>query len=172
LLPRTLFYPAQTYRDLGKLDQSVDTYRKRVELGGWAEEVWYSLYQIAWITEFQRRDDALVAHHYLQAYQYRPSRAEPLVHLAAFHRKRRQYAVAHLYAQRAMAIPQTTDVLFVEGDCYGWRRLDEYAVASYWVGDFKTCERSCLELLASPALPESHASRVRENLEFAQAKLR
>ncbi|MDD2769644.1 MAG: glycosyltransferase family 2 protein [Methylococcus sp.] len=168
---RYMFYLAQSYRDSGQLQAAIDTYLRRVAMGGWAEEVWYALYQIARLSELLGRDQTEVAQAYLAAYQFRPCRAEPLVNLARFHRERHQFALAHLYAERAVGLPPPSDILFVEVDCYGWRALDEYAVAAYWTDDFRACEQTCRRLLASPALPHSEAERVSQNLEFAVAKL-
>lgn len=168
---RYVFYLAQSYRDSGQLPSAIEAYRRRAAMGGWDEEIWYALYQVARLSERLERDPAEVAQAYLAAYQFRPSRAEPLVNLARFYRERNQFALAHLYAERAVAIPPPSDILFVEGDCYVWRALDEYAVAAYWTGDFKTCEQTCRQLLGSPALPRSEMGRVSQNLAFAVAKL-
>jgi glycosyltransferase involved in cell wall biosynthesis len=46
LLRRYSFYLAQTLRDMGKYVDSNHWYEKRVAAGGWAEEVYHSLYQI------------------------------------------------------------------------------------------------------------------------------
>lgn len=44
---RAQFYLAQTLRDLGRRRESAAEYRKRAAMGGWVEEVYYSLYQAA-----------------------------------------------------------------------------------------------------------------------------
>src|SRR3989442_322044 len=44
---RYAFYVAESYRDLGNFPQAIDWYEKRASMGGWDEEVWYSVYQIA-----------------------------------------------------------------------------------------------------------------------------
>jgi len=44
---RYVFYLAQSYRDIGNLPQAIEWYEKRGSMGGWDEEVWYSLYQVA-----------------------------------------------------------------------------------------------------------------------------
>lgn len=44
---RYLFYLAQTYMCLGEYKEAIKWYKKRVEAEGWAEEVFYSLLQIA-----------------------------------------------------------------------------------------------------------------------------
>jgi glycosyltransferase involved in cell wall biosynthesis len=43
---RYMFYLAQTYMCLDELQEAIKWYKKRVTAGGWAEEVYYSLYQI------------------------------------------------------------------------------------------------------------------------------
>lgn len=46
LMTRYLFYLAQTYYCLNEFEESIKWYKKRVEAGGWEEEVFYSLLQI------------------------------------------------------------------------------------------------------------------------------
>src|SRR6266542_2215309 len=48
---RNVFYLAQSYRDAGELERSRELYRRRAEMGGWEEEVWFSLYQAAILDE-------------------------------------------------------------------------------------------------------------------------
>jgi hypothetical protein len=61
--------------------------------------------------------------------------------------------------------------LFLDTGTYDWRALDEYAVASYWVGDYKACKAACETLLKGNAIPYEHLARVTENLNFALEKL-
>ncbi|WP_432694421.1 glycosyltransferase (plasmid) [Priestia aryabhattai] len=58
---RYMFYLAQTFSCLNELDEAIRWYKKRVEAGGWAEEVFYSLLQtgscyerLANISSFER----------------------------------------------------------------------------------------------------------------------
>ena len=77
LVARYLFYLAQSYRDAGEHEKAIQWYRDRVDAGGWVEEVWYSIYQIG--RQFELLEDfdrAKLA--YLEAYEYRPIRAESL----------------------------------------------------------------------------------------------
>jgi glycosyltransferase involved in cell wall biosynthesis len=172
LEPRNVFYLAQTYHDMGRLDDCLGLYERRVALGGWIEEVWYALYQIARVSEDLGLPETTVLERYLRAYEYRPQRAEPLVNLARFYRDRRRYALAHLFAKRAMEIPRpAADYLFVDGAHYDWMIRDEYAVATYWMGEYRESARVCQELLDGPALPERERARVIENLNFATRAL-
>jgi glycosyltransferase involved in cell wall biosynthesis len=48
---RYMFYLAQTYLCLDEYEESIQWYKKRVEAGGWVEEVFYSLLQIGLLYE-------------------------------------------------------------------------------------------------------------------------
>ena len=43
---RYMFYLAQTYNGVGKLKECIAMYKKRIAIGGWEEELWYSHYMI------------------------------------------------------------------------------------------------------------------------------
>jgi len=164
---RYVFYLAQSYRDAGQLRKSLKTYQRRAAMGAWAEEVWYSHYQVAKLSERLGLKAETVTDRYLQAYQYRPQRAEPLVALACIMRKRKQHALAHLFAKRAIDIPRPDDRLFLDNATYEWRALDEYAIASYWIGNYRESAQACEDLLNNAALPSNQLARVTENLNFA-----
>jgi glycosyltransferase involved in cell wall biosynthesis len=40
------FYLGNSYHDLGRFNEAIEMYKKRIEFGGWREEVWYSYYRI------------------------------------------------------------------------------------------------------------------------------
>lgn len=65
---RYVFYIAQSWRDALNSERALAAYRERVRIGGWCEEVWYSLFQIAAITESLTD--------WLAAWSYRPQRIE------------------------------------------------------------------------------------------------
>lgn len=169
---RYVFYLAQSYRDAGQLDKARRNYERRVALGGWEEEVWHSRYQIALINERLKAGDATVVDGFLTAYQARPTRAEPLMHLARYYRENGgRHALAYLFARQAIEIPRPPDILFVDEGTYTWRAKDEYSIACYWTGRYEESMRVCKELLASGALPEAQRQRVTDNLNFSLQKL-
>jgi hypothetical protein len=67
-------------------------------------------------------------------------------------------------------IPYPTDLLFVEKDIYGWRILDELAIAAYWTGHYQESKALCEKLLVM-ALSIDDAERIQKNLQFAIQKL-
>jgi glycosyltransferase involved in cell wall biosynthesis len=169
---RYVFYLAQSYRDAGQFDAALREYERRARMGGWGEEVFYSLYRCALLAEQLQHPFGEVVERFLHAYEFRPARGgEALGQLARFCRGHKRYHSARMYAAQAMAIPLPKDVLFVEPAWYQWRCRDEFAVASFWAGDPESSLRVSEELLADGTLPESERERVRANAEFARAKL-
>jgi len=166
---RDTFYLAQSYRDCGELQKSRDTYRKRAGMKGWEEEGWFAQYQAAVMEERLNASPELVSFGYLSAYQRRPTRAEPLVRLARYHRLRKEYHLALLYARRAASLPKPPDLLFLDDAAYSWSALDELAVAAYYVDakDAKDEGRNAVQrLLAENRFPESERARMLKNAQF------
>ncbi|MFO0565704.1 MAG: glycosyltransferase family 2 protein [Polyangiaceae bacterium] len=164
---RYVFYLAQSYRDSKNLDRAIETYQRRVAMQGWDEEVWYSLFQIAVLSERRGGPFAPTLEAYLNAHQFRPSRAEPLCELARHYRGKGQYALAHLFASRAAATPRPADILFLDHTVYDWRALDELCIASYYVGLHRDTLVLADQLLSSGTLPASERARVEANRKFA-----
>jgi tetratricopeptide (TPR) repeat protein len=140
-------------------------------MGGWGEEVWYSLLQVARLSEGLKSDYAQVIEKYLIAFENRPTRVEPLVDLARFHREQKRYNIALIFARRAIEIKRPPDILFVEAAAYDWRALDELAIASYWTGAYGECAQACDKLLNSVKLPDNQRQRILANRKFALDRL-
>ncbi len=168
---RYVFYLAQSYRDSMQYGLSLQTYERRAAMGGWEEEVWVSKFQMARLSERLGMEFDNVLKRYLEAYEYRPARAEALVELARFCREKSRFQLAHLFADRAAKIAMPADILFVDRAAYTWRALDELSVASYWTGDFTGSAGLCRRLLELADVPESAKQRIAKNLQFAEAKL-
>ncbi|MBS0567385.1 MAG: glycosyltransferase [Proteobacteria bacterium] len=167
---RYTFYLAQSLRDAGDLNESIAAYEARVAMGGWVEEVYFSKLQIAVLKERIGAAPAEIAFAYLDAYDYRPTRAEAACEFARWNRLNRRFAVARDFARIAANMPLPNDVLFIDRPVYDWRARDEFAVALYWCGERKQSLRLCRELLADARLPADQRARVQRNLEFALAK--
>jgi glycosyltransferase involved in cell wall biosynthesis len=164
---RYVFYLAQSYRDAGQLPKAIEWYERRAVMGGWDEEVFYSLYQIAALGDELGVERPLVLYAYLRAYESRPTRAEPLRALAAYFRKSSDWAQAELFARAAVAIPRPNDMLFVEDSVYAWHALDELAIATSWLGKRDEARDINQRLLNEGRLPEWERERVEKNLAIA-----
>src|SRR3954447_14409402 len=98
----------------------------------------------------------------------RPSRAEPLVELARYHRVRAGYAVAMLFARHAAVVPHPTDLLFVDEAAYAWRALDELSIAAFYAGHIEEGRAAADQLLQEALFPSSERVRMLANRAFYQ----
>jgi glycosyltransferase involved in cell wall biosynthesis len=168
---RYVFYLAQSWRDAGEYAKAATAYERRATMGGWPEEVWYSLYERARLADrLGEDDDAIIAHH-VRAYETRPQRAEAPCDLARSLRLRNRPAAAYPFARAASDIPRPNDILFVDDAVYAWRALDELGVAAYYSGRYREGIAATKRLLSGRALPESERSRIKQNLEFCRREL-
>lgn len=168
---RYTFFLAQSYRQSHKLEAALETYKKRAQMGGWDEEVWYSMLQLAVLGEQLNHPPAAVMYRYLSAHQFRPIRAEPLAYLATYCRVRREHALAYLYAKAAAQIPVPDDLLFLDQACYDWRAQQEYAGACYNTRRFAEACQAYEDLLKRPNLPDGGIEQVSRNLRLASDAL-
>lgn len=119
---RTSFYLARTYNVLRNHTEALNEFRRRVSLGGWQEEVYESLYAIAWQLEALKEPWPLIHHAFLEAYEHSPERAEPLYAIASHFYKEKQIATAFVYAFHASTLPYPTKAsLWVQRSVYEWQ---------------------------------------------------
>lgn len=128
---RYLFYLAQVYRDMGRHQEAIDTYKKRIDRGGWDEEIWASYYGIARSHRALSQWEHFVAA-CLAAYNYRPGRGESLQILAQAFRETSQNDSAFVIAEALSQIPYPGDTLFVERDAYDFAADREKSIAGFW----------------------------------------
>lgn len=167
---RATFYLAQSYRDFGDVELAIRYYKKRAAMGGWNEEVWYCLYQVALLKSSLDKDD-FRSDLFLRAYEFLPSRAEPLFHLARFYRNSGSFNTAYLFSSKAMQIAYPSSGLFVEHEIYNYLLQLEHAIASHWTGRFDEAIATNRAILARDDLPRNIAECVMRNLEFSTAQI-
>ena len=103
-------------------------------MGGWDEEVWYSLYQVARLQHRLGIAWPLVLDAYLRAYEFRPTRIEPIYHVARFHREHGQCHLAYLFSRAVIDTPYPEDLLFIENSIYQHELPMEYALCCEQLG--------------------------------------
>ncbi len=164
---RSMFYLAQTLRDLREYTEAIEWYRRRVAAGGWAEEVWYSRYQIARLRQLTGASWDTVQAEYLQAFESRPTRLEPLYEIVRYYRERQKYHIAWLFARNARNTPYPDDLLFVERPVYTYKLPLEYAICCHWTGRYAEAMEVNNELLARADLPPEYQLTVIRNQKFS-----
>ncbi len=166
---RNVFYLARSYEDAGEDARALAQYERRAFMGGWDEEVFYSLFCAARVRERLRFPRERVSTAYLEAWNARPHRAEPLFHLAVLARDAEDWSRARSFAAVASAVPYPrADTLFIHHEIYAWRALDEYANACAKLHDWPATIEACRRLLARN-LPAGDRTRIEANLASCEA---
>ena len=148
---RAMFYLAETYRNRGNrsledYEKSLSYYEMHVAMGSWEEEIWWSKYAIGMCHD-QMKNEGMMLKAYLEAYQRRPHRAEPLFKIAKYYRDNGQHWNAMVFFRRASEIPfPASDVLFVDKDIYNYWIMSEMSVSAYYAGD-KMQGAACVQSL-------------------------
>src|SRR5579872_6232447 len=75
---RYAFYLAESYRDAGQKGKALEWYQKRINMGGWDEEIFWSKLQIAQILKDLGLSNAIVIESLKDAHHFRPHRTEPI----------------------------------------------------------------------------------------------
>ena len=169
---RSSFYLAQSHYDNSDPEQALHWYRKRAAMGGFEEEVFYSKLRIAQCLEKLERPFSEISVAYLDCWESRTSRAEPLCHLSRLCRENERYEAGYMYAQKGLelAYPER-DTLFVDASVYRWRLSDELSVNAYHTNRFEESASLCRRLLEQDSTPSEQLDRIRQNLEFSEQQL-
>lgn len=168
---RYVFYLAQSYRDAGEYAASLKNYEKRITMGGWDQEVFWSMLQVGILQEALDMPADTVASSYFKAFLYRPVRAEPLYRIANYYRKNGNNLLAYRIASMGMSIPVPDDILFVEHWIYDYGLLLEHSICTYWLGKYEDSLAGCNKLLGMSDLPENVRECVERNLVWVNSKI-
>jgi glycosyltransferase involved in cell wall biosynthesis len=165
---RYIFYLAQSYRDAEDFEKAIENYKKRANMGGWQEEVYYSLYMIARISEKNGKHYSELADLYGRAWEYRPFRLEACFHAMRHLRASGRNYMAFVYGLSAYQNPGCKDILFIEPEIWQWRFLDEFSITCFYAGYPQKSVELCNKILSSdffPTLPEVERVRLRKNMD-------
>lgn len=130
---RYFFYLAQSYKDTRQFGLAIKWYKRRIEAGGFQQEVWYSKFMIGHCYK-DLEDWPLAVQYYMDAYNYDPRRAEPLLHVAQHYRETGKNILAFHWASHALTIPfpARENSLFVSSEVYVSALLYELSIVSFY----------------------------------------
>jgi len=127
---RAWFYTAQTLDDLGLRAQAFETYKRRIQLDGYAEEIYESIFRMARIALMLGKPWPEAQQLYLDAHTADPRRAEPLFEIASLWRTVGNWPLTYLFASRGAEMPYPNGCkLFVQDDVYRWKLADLAVIA-------------------------------------------
>ena len=170
---RAWFYLAQSYRDAREPAKGLDSLDKCIEFSQWDEEIWACKLRQARYRVEGGHDPSSVTAYYLDAYNFRPSRAEPLHDLLSYYRYSGRFVLGVMLGEIALSIPMSKDILFVEEEIYRWKIKDELSICYYWTNQFKKARKLMKQILRNKKLQisEEHRDRIIKNVEFCDTAL-
>lgn len=169
--PRLVFYLAQSYAAAYENDRAIQYYAQRSEMGGDKDEVFWSIYFSACLKENMNLDSQMIIESYHKAYQYDPSRAEPLCFLARYLLKIGNFALAYLCARVAVSLKRPQTIHFVQREVYEYSSLLFLAYSEHLLRLYGDAEKSYHKLLKIKELPDRERCVVQNFLLRSQKKL-
>ena len=130
---RTYFYLANSYKNAGNLEKAIENYKKRIAIGGWIEENWYSRLELG-KCYMKTGEEAEAIKTWLEAYGYHPKRAENVYEIVKHYRIKGQQQLSYIFYKLAKEIPYPSDnVLFIHKDVYNYLLDYEFSIIAYYI---------------------------------------
>ena len=170
---RYMFYLAESYRDSKEKGKALECFQKRVNMGGWDEEVFCSKLQIGHMLRDLGLPSNIAIEAYKDAFAFRPHRAEPIYYMAEMYNRQENYEKAYGILKTRDFIPkqEEKDSLFNEDWIENYGLLFQMSICAYYVGHYEEALRACDQLLEKDDLPEGWREMAEKNRIFPLAKL-
>lgn len=160
-----VFRLAQAYSGEKEYAKAKEYYQRRVKLGGWGQEMFWSLYQLGNMSQLLNADPCEVIENYYRAHHYNPLRAEPLYRLAGYYYTQEKYCAAYAVLQQALALPfPYDDRYFLEQWIYDYGLLTSLSDCCWALGDYPAAMAACKRLLAKDNVPPEVKRSVEKNM--------
>jgi len=134
------FYLANTYHDNGHFNEAIDFYKKRIQLGGWIQEIWYSYYRIGICYKKMKKIEQAIFY-WIEAYNILPNRIENLYLIIEHYRiigKCHTALAFYNIAKNSLSKLTENDkdnFLFLSNDIYAYKLEYEYSIISCYIGN-------------------------------------
>ena len=167
---RTVFYLANTLRDLGEFEQALKYYRERVQMEGWQEEVWDSALNIGiCLYRLGRTTESHTA--FSEAFTMNTKRAEPLYYMTKMCREKKQYALGCIYGAAGLKIPLPNAGLFINSAVYNYNLKFELGICKFYCGNYSASRDLCNDVLSYENLPNDIREATLRNRDFASDRV-
>ena len=131
------FYLGNSYHDLGRFNEAIEMYKKRIEFGGWREEVWYSYYRIG-LCYKHMGNLAQAFFYWLEGFQFYNERLEGMYEMIKHYRYDSKHKLCSLLYDSAIKILDNKhnrdQYLFLQNDVYTHKLYYEYTIFACYLG--------------------------------------
>lgn len=159
MIARYTMYLGTTYDAAGEHRKALDCFLKRIDLGGWDEEVYFNLLMAAVNAERVGEPTDKVLQLYDQAISVIPARSEARHGASRYCRERKRFAEGYRYAEAGLGLELPSEGISLNPWVYEYGLLDEFAVNAYHIGQYGACGHACLKILGKTNIPNDVFSR-------------
>jgi len=130
---RYYFYLANSYFNIGDSKKALQYYSKRIEIGGWDEEIYYSYFRLGkTYLRMGLENEAVIT--WLNGYNFYPRRTECVYQLVNYYRERGKNNIAYSFYKIGTSIPYpTNNVLFIHENMYHTLFDYELSIIAYYL---------------------------------------
>lgn len=169
---RYYFYLANTYHDHGNFEDAIKYYTKRIEMGGWKQEVWYSYYKMgSAYKNLNKIGDAFNC--WMEGYNFLPERLEGLYEMLHIYRNESKYKLFEMiYSSVDKVLKQKINrdgYLFLHNAVYTYKIQYEFSIVAFYLG-IKNINNEMLSILNNSPNDNEIKNTLR-NFKFYENKL-
>lgn len=163
LKSRYMFYAGQSYYDCKDYEKALHWYYKRIEEGGWNEEVYYSSLKVGYCMKILKYSENDIIKHYLKTYSIIQERPEALYYLGIYlknqaflitnndklKKEKLNRALSYLIQldKRSYDDNLNSNRLFLNTEIDKWKCRYEIAILNYHLKNYEETIKICDELL-------------------------
>lgn len=167
---RYTFYLANTYRDMEDYDNAIMYYKKRIEIGGWEQEVWSCYFNIGLCYKLTN-DMPNAIFYWLEGYQFYPERIENLYEIVLYYRQLTKYKLAYHFYEIADYQRKTIDFkkshLFIFNNIYEYKLDYEFTVLGHYYNRHNyDIHQKCMTVLSHPNVEDYLCLNILSNYKF------
>jgi len=148
---RTLFYLANSYKNIHDLENACRFYRERIAVGGWVQEVYMSWIYLGDCHLLAGKQETQALDAFWQATTVLPERPEAWYRCVKMARLRNAHAMAIALLDYAQKLPRTWPgdriPLFLENAIFDYLWDEETSICAFYVRDMARGRDSCARLL-------------------------
>lgn len=183
---RYTFYLANSYRENGQREKAIETYKKRIEIGGWIEEIWESYYSIGKCYMILGEPEKAIAT-WLEGYEKFPKRLENIYEIMAYYRGQSKHRLVYEFykiaktrldeivsenSRKTVGISDSLDHLFIQNDIYDYKIDYEFTISGYYCNPDKiNIANLYMKVLAVPSIEDGIIKNMMANYKFYAPKL-
>ena len=170
---RYLFYLANSYKDSNQYEKAIENYQKRIDVGGWIEEIWHSYYSMGkcW-KSLGNMNNAIIS--WMNGYQAYPNRIENLFEIIEHYRYEGKNQLSYMFyciADRMRKDHPEREYLFMQKDIYDYRLDYELSILGFYVNlDHHDLKLVSMKVLSNPFVVDNKITNVFSNYKFYTEK--